>query len=104
MWVSEEGSAILLLLTERDMLLLGSLDKNVTNSRKSQIVTGLDLGVLDSRINTVTDFKNLKFRGTKRDIEISYRAKYIFLSIKTNPYFKEVYISFRVWAWLKFPS
>lgn len=44
------------------MLLLGSLGKNVTNSRKSQIVTGLDLGILDSRINTVTDFKELKIK------------------------------------------
>lgn len=42
------------------MLLLGSLDKNVTNSRKSQLVIGLDLGMLGSRINTVTDFKGFK--------------------------------------------
>ena len=61
-WVNEEGSVIILLLTKRPMLLLGSPDKNVTNSRKSQLVTGLDLDMLDSRINTVTNFKELKIQ------------------------------------------
>lgn len=59
-WISEESSVIILLSTKRGMLLLGSLDKNVTNSRKSQLVIGLDLGMLGSRINTVTDFKGFK--------------------------------------------
>lgn len=44
-WISEEGSVIILSLTKRGMLLLGSLDKNVTKSRKSQLVIGLDLGM-----------------------------------------------------------